>query len=55
MSVGVSSDVAKDEVTKIHQENMERLAKFSEEEIVKEKQRIEQSLSKTSQCVQAYL
>lgn len=42
--MGVPSDAAKEEVAKIHQENVERLSGFSEEEILKEKERIQQTL-----------
>lgn len=44
VSVGVSPDAAKEEVTKIHQENVKRLSGFSEEDILKEKERIQQTL-----------
>ena len=44
VSVGMASDVAKEEVTKIHQENVKHLSGFSEEEILKEKERIQQTL-----------
>ena len=44
VSVGVSSDAAHEEVTRIHRENVERLAGFSQEEILKEKERIQQTL-----------
>ena len=42
--MGVASDAAQEEVTRIHRENVERLAGFSEEEILKEKERIQQTL-----------
>ena len=44
VSVGVASDAAQEEVTRIHRENVQRLAGFSEEEILKEKERIQQTL-----------
>ena len=49
VSVGVASDAAKDELTKIHRENVQRLAGFSEEEILQEKERIEKTLG-TYRC-----
>lgn len=42
--MGVAPDAAEEEVTKIHQENVKRLSGFSEEEILKEKERIQQTL-----------
>ena len=42
--MGVSSDAAHEEVTRIHRENVERLAGFSDEELLKEKERIQQTL-----------
>ena len=42
--MSVASDAAQEEVTRIHRENVERLAGFSEEEILKEKERIQQTL-----------
>ena len=44
VSVGVASDAAQEEVTRIHRENVQRLAGFSEEEILKEKERIQQTI-----------
>ena len=37
-------DAAHEEVTRIHRENIERLAGFSDEELLKEKERIQQTL-----------
>ena len=51
VSVGVPSDAAKEEVAKIHQENVERLSGFSEEEILKEKERIQQTLGMYYTCI----
>ena len=42
--MGVASDAAHEEVTRIHRENVERLAGFSDEELLKEKERIQQTL-----------
>ena len=42
--MGVTSDTAHEEVTRIHRENIERLAGFSDEELLKEKERIQQTL-----------
>ena len=42
--MGVSSAAAKEELTKIHHENVERLSGIPEEEILKEKERIQQTL-----------
>ena len=42
--MGVASDAAQEEVIRIHRENVERLVGFSEEEILKEKERIQQTL-----------
>ena len=44
VSVDVASDAAQEELSQIHRENIERLAGFSEEEILKEKERIQQTL-----------
>lgn len=44
VSVGVSLEAAKDEVIKIHEENVERLSSLSEEEIKKERERIQQQI-----------
>ena len=44
MSAGVSLEVAKDEVMKIHEENVERLSSLSAEEIKKERERIQQQI-----------
>jgi hypothetical protein len=46
VSVGVASDAANEEVTRIHRENVQRLAGFSDEELLKEKERIQQTLGR---------
>ena len=43
-SMDVSSEAAKNEVTMIHQENVDRLLSLPEEEVLKEQQRVQQSL-----------
>ena len=43
-SVGATDEGARSDIGKIHQENVERLSKLSEEEILKEKEQIEQAL-----------
>lgn len=43
-SVGVSLEAAKNELTTIHQENVDRLLSLPEEEVLKEQQRVEQLL-----------
>ena len=44
MRTGVSVDTAREEVEKIHSENVERLAAATEEELLLEKERVEQVL-----------
>ncbi len=50
--MGVASDAANEEVTRIHRENVQRLAGFSDEEILKEKERIQQTLGR---CMYVYV
>ena len=45
-SMGVSREAAQEEVTKIHQENVERLSNLPEKEIMEEQERIKQVLGK---------
>lgn len=42
--MGATDEGARSDIGKIHQENVERLSKLSEEEILKEKEQIEQAL-----------
>ena len=51
MSVGVAPEEAQEEVGKIHQENVERLSRLSEGEILEEQDRIRQLLGKCVLCV----
>ncbi len=44
MSVGASREAAKEEVMKIHEENVQRLSSLSEEERKKERENIVQQL-----------
>ena len=44
VSMGASEDTVKSDISKIDQENMEKLSSLSEEEIMKEKKEIEQIL-----------
>ena len=55
VSVGVSSSAAREEVTRIHRENVERLSGFSEGEILKEKERIQQTLGNPFQTTSMYM
>ena len=55
VSVDVASDAAQEELSQIHRENIERLAGFSEEEILKEKERIQQTLGMLLVCVQYHV
>lgn len=44
VKVGVAEDVAREEVMKIHRENVERLSGVSEQELLQERERVEQVL-----------
>ena len=50
VSVGVASNAAQEEITRIHRENVQRLSGFSEEEILKEKERIQQTIGMPISC-----
>lgn len=51
MSVGASKEAAKEEVMKIHEENVQRLSSLSEEERKKERENIVQQLGKKYKIV----
>ncbi len=51
MSVGASKEAAKEEVMKIHEENVQQLSSLSEEERKKERENIVQQLGKKYKIV----
>lgn len=55
VSVGVSREGAREEVAKIHHENVERLSALSEGEILEEQERIKQVLGEHAWCMSLYI